>query len=72
MIHIRKTRDTSKNLIKKKEIELMISYAHFKANKAILNSMNLLLTPVKGIFLNKLLLFFFFFEKHHLSSSVKV
>jgi len=71
MINIRKTRDTSKNLIKKKEIELMISYAHFKANKAILNSMNLLLTPVKGIFLNKLLLFFFF-EKHHLSSSVKV
>lgn len=72
MIHIRKTRDTSKNLIKKKkEIELMISYAHFKANKAILNSMNLLLTPVKGIFLNKLLLLLFF-EIHHLSSSVKV
>ena len=63
MIHIRKTRDTSKNLIKKKEIELMISYANFRANKAILNSMNLLLTPVICIFLNKLLnTLFFFFE----------
>jgi hypothetical protein len=71
MIHIRKTRDTSKNLIKKKEIELMISYAHFRANKAILNFMDSLLTPVICIFLNKLLLFFFF-EKQYLSSSVKV